>query len=190
MTDQSSPQARVPLLERDQVPTEIAALYDHLYANRGVIPNMFKALANVPSLALGVTAFLKPLMGEGALVGWYKELIATYVAGLNHCEYCSSAHRILALARGATPEQVASLEPAENGGFERGPFTEQEKSGFRYAGLLHVSGHAVDDAAFDALSTHFNPVEILELTAVATAFEMFSRINTGLRIPVSLPKGG
>jgi uncharacterized peroxidase-related enzyme len=189
MTKPSSPQARVPLLERSQVPAEIAALYDHLYATRGVVPNMFKALSNVPGLALGITALLKPLMGEGALAGWYKELIGIHVAGLNRCDYCVSAHRILALHRGATPEQAASLDMIEKDGFERGPFTEKEKAGFRYASLLHISGHAIDDGAFAAVSAHFSPQEMIELTAVAAAFEMFPRINTGLRIPVTpLPK--
>jgi len=172
--------SRVPLLERDAVPAEIADLYDRLYADRGVVPNMFKALATVPALALGITALLKPLMAEGALTGWYKELIATRVASLNQCEYCVSAHRHLALKRGATFGQVASYD-----NFENGPFTEKEKAGFRYASLLHQSGHAINEAAFDALSLHFNSEEIVELTAVAAAFEMFSRFNSSLRIPVT-----
>jgi uncharacterized peroxidase-related enzyme len=185
MTVASIDRARVPLLEHEQVAPEAAALYDKLLADRGCVPNMFKALANVPSLALGVAALLKPLMGEGALVGWYKELIATRVASLNECEYCISAHRYLAGQRGATPEQVASYD-----NFETGPFTEKEKAGFRYAGLLHVSGHAINDAAFAAVSAHFNSEELIELTAVAAAFEFFPRFNSALHIPVTpLPEG-
>jgi uncharacterized peroxidase-related enzyme len=185
MTTSTSIEARVPLLEREQVPEEVAALYDKLYADRGVVPNMFKVFANVPPLVLGIAALLKPLMAEGALVGWYKELIATRVASLNQCEYCISAHRYLAGQRGASPEQVASYDS-----FETGPFTEKEKAGFRYAGLLHVSGNGIDDAAFAALRAHFNTQEIIELTAVAAAFEFFPRFNSGLRIPVTpLPVG-
>ncbi len=172
--------SRVPLREYAEVSAEIAELYDRLYADRGVVPNMFKALANVPGLAMGVTAFLKPLMAEGALAGWYKELIATRIASLNCCEYCVSAHRHLALKRGATMGQVAMYDD-----FEHGPFSEKEKAGFRYAGLLHQSGHAVNEAAFDAVSVHFSAAEIVELTAVAAAFEMFSRFNSALRIPVT-----
>jgi uncharacterized peroxidase-related enzyme len=141
---------------------------------------MFKALSNAPELVLGIAALLKPLMGEGALPGWYKELVAIYVAELNQCEYCVSAHRHLAAKRGATPEQIAGLE-----NFETGPFTEKEKAGFRYAGLLHQSGHAVNEAAFDSVRAHFNTQEIVELTALAAAFELFSRINSALRIPVT-----
>lgn len=180
MSSATSIVARVPMLEREQVPDDVAALYDKIYVDRGVVPNMFKVFANVPALVMGIAALLKPLMAEGALVGWYKELIATRVASLNECEYCISAHRYLAGQRGATPEQVASYDS-----FETGPFSEKEKAGFRYAGLLHVSGHAIDDAAFAAVSAHFNTEEIVELTAVAAAFEFFPRFNSALRIPVT-----
>ncbi len=180
MTAQPPHPPRVPLLQKDQVTPEAAVLYQQLLATRGVVPNMFKALAHVPDLALGITALLKPLMGEGALPAWYKELIATRVASLNQCEYCVSAHRHLALQRGATPQQVASYDA-----FETGPFTQKEKSGFRYASLLHTSGHAIHDAAFHDLQEHFSPAEIVELTVLAAAFEMFARINSSLHIPVT-----
>lgn len=180
MAVSSSLESRVALLEHEEVPAEIAALYDKLLTERGVVPNMFKALANVPPLALGVTAFLKPLMGEGALRGCYKELIATLVASLNCCDYCVSAHRLLAYQRGASFGQIASYDT-----FENGPFTEKEKVGFRYASLLHASGHAVNEAAFEAVNAYFSPEEIVELTAVAAAFEMFARINSVLRVPVT-----
>ena len=180
MSTASFPKARVPLLEQDQVPEEIIELYDRLLAERGVVPNMFKALAGVPPLAFGITALLRPLMGEGKLPRWYKELIATRVASLNQCEYCVSAHRYLAAQRGATPSQVASYDH-----FELGPFTDKEKAGFRYATVLHQSGHAVNEAAFEDVRSHFSPEEMVELTAVAAAFEMFSRFNSALRIPVT-----
>lgn len=185
MTTAPALESRVPMLERDQVPAEVAALYDLLLRDRGVVPNMFKTLANVPALALGVPALLKPLLGDGALSSCYKELIATRVAMLNQCDYCVSAHRLLARQRGATQEQIDSLDR-----FESGPFTLKEKAGLLYAGLLHQSGHAIDDAAYQAVSLHFKPPEIVELTAVAAAFEFFSRFNSALRIPVTpIPDG-
>ena len=53
-------------------------------------------------------------------------------------------------------------------------------------------GTPIKDAVFDfaAIRKHFNSQEIVELTAVAGAFEFFSRMNTALHIPVTpLPQG-
>lgn len=75
------------MLEREQVTPEIAALYDTLLEQRGVVPYMHKTVANTPALLLGIAGFLKPLFADGALPGWYKELIATRVAWLHDCDY-------------------------------------------------------------------------------------------------------
>jgi hypothetical protein len=65
MTSDPALETRLPMIEREQVSAEIAVLYDRLLRDRGVVPNMFKTLAHVPALVLGVAAFLRPLMGEG-----------------------------------------------------------------------------------------------------------------------------
>jgi hypothetical protein len=91
MSDKSSESehkpARIPMLERHQVVPEIAALYDALQEQRGIVPYMFKTIAHTPALALGIAGFLKPLLGDGALRGWYKELVAARVAFLVNCDY-------------------------------------------------------------------------------------------------------
>jgi hypothetical protein len=73
--------------ERRQVSAEMASLYDQLEAQRGIVPYMFKTLAHTPELAIGIAGFLKPLLSDGALPGWYKELIAARVAYLVECDY-------------------------------------------------------------------------------------------------------
>jgi alkylhydroperoxidase family enzyme len=83
----SAKEGRIRMLERGEVTPEIGAVYDALLAQRGAVPNMFKTLAHTPALAQGVAAFLKPLLCDGALPGWYKELVATRVAILHKCEY-------------------------------------------------------------------------------------------------------
>lgn len=47
-------ETRLPLLERDQVPSEIAAVYDALLKQRGVVPNMFKTgrACSVPGFSI------------------------------------------------------------------------------------------------------------------------------------------
>src|ERR1700693_1693379 len=120
-------QPRIPLLERDQVSPEIANVYDALLKQRGVVPNMFKTLAHTPALALGIAGFLKSLLSDSALPGWYKELVATRLSLLHNSQYAVSAHALSARQKGATEEQLAAVRAD----FERGPFTEAEKLGFR-----------------------------------------------------------
>jgi AhpD family alkylhydroperoxidase len=178
-------EARVALLERHAVTPEAAALYDALLAQRGVVPNMFKVLAHAPEIAKGVAGFLQPLLSDGALRGWYKELIAVRISILQESEYAVRAHAASAKKKGAGEEQIAGVKD-----FESGPFREKEKAGFRAADRLHSGARAVDDAFYAELRSFFSEDEVIELFLTAAAFEMFPRFIDGLQIPVTpLPAG-
>ena len=172
--------ARVTLLERDAVTPEAAQLYDALLAQRGVVPNMFKVLAHNPAIAQGVAGFLKPLLSDAALTGWYKELVAVRISILNQSEYAIRAHSASAKMKGASEEKIAAVKD-----FETGPYTEKEKQGFRLADRLHQGGRNVPDEAFAELQQHFTEKEIIELFLTAAAFEMFPRFIDGLHIPTT-----
>src|SRR5262249_25198460 len=174
---------RIPLLEREQVPPEVTALYDALLAQRGVVPNMFKAVANVPSLAIAFASLLKPLLSDGALPRWYKELIATRMSVLCGSEYAVTAHSISARQKGATDAQIAAVQS----NFDSEPFTDAQKIGFRCAEKLHRSGRDLDEQSFAELKAAFSDQAIVELIATASIFEFFPRFVDGLRIPVTPP---
>ena len=172
---------RIPLLERDQVTPEVASVYDALLKARGVVPNMFKTLAHTPALALATAGYLKALLSDGALPGFYKELIATRLSVLLESEYAVKAHALSARQKGASDAQIA----AARGDFENGPFTAAEKIGLRAAGRLHRSALEITDDVFAELKQHFSDAQIVELIATAAAFELFPRFVDGLRIPVT-----
>ncbi len=86
----------------------------------------------------------------------------------------------MAKQKGATKAQ---LEAVWN--FETEVFSERERRGFRCADRLHESGEKIDEVFFAELRQHFGPAEIVELMAVAGAFEFFTRFVDGLRIPVT-----
>ncbi|HST12589.1 MAG TPA: carboxymuconolactone decarboxylase family protein [Terriglobales bacterium] len=175
------PKPQIPLLERDQVSTEIAAVYDALLKQRGVVPNMFKTLAHTPALALGVAGFLKSLLSDGALPGWYKELVATRLSVLLQSRYAVSGHALSAKQKGASDPQIAAIQSD----FESGPFTDAEKLGFRAAERLHQSAQKLDDDFFAQLKAVYTDAQIVELVATAAAFELFPRLVDGLRIPMT-----
>jgi uncharacterized peroxidase-related enzyme len=173
--------SRVPLLERHQVTPEVANVYDALLKTRGVVPNMFKTLAHTPALALATAGYLKALLSDGALPGFYKELIAMRLSVLLSSEYAIKAHSLSARQKGATEAQVAAAQAD----FETGPFTPAEKVGLRAAERMHCSAAEITDDVFAELKEHFTVPQIVELVATAAAFELFPRFVDALRIPVT-----
>ncbi len=180
---QAGSTTRIRLLERDQVAPEVAAVYDALQKTRGVVPNMFKTLAHTPALALATAGYLKALLGDGALPGWYKELIATRLSVLLGSEYAIRAHALSAKQKGASEEQIA----AARDDYESGPFSEAETLGFRAAERMHRSAADITDDFFAQLKEHFTEAQIVELVATAAAFELFPRFVDALRIPITPP---
>ena len=172
--------SRISLLERDAVAPDTAALYDALLVQRGVVPNMIKVLAYAPGIAQGVAGFLRALLSDGALTGWYKELIAVRVSILLNSTYAITAHQASARKKGATEEQIAGA-----GNFEQGPFSAKQKLGFRLADALHRGPGEVDDSLYADLKAAFSDPELVELFLTAAAFEMFPRFIDGLHIPVT-----
>jgi len=173
--------SRIPLLERDQVTPEVANVYDALQKTRGVVPNMFKTLAHTPALAVATAGYLKALLSDGALPGFYKELIATRLSLLLGSEYAIRAHTLSAQQKGASQQQIA----AAKGDYESGPFTDAEKLGFGAADRLHRSPVEINDEFFADLKQHFTAPQIVELIAAASAFELFPRFVDALRIPIT-----
>jgi AhpD family alkylhydroperoxidase len=172
--------SRIPLLERDAASPDAQSMYDSLLALRGVVPNMFKALAYSPPIAQNVAGFLKALLSDGALTGWYKELVAVRISRLMMSEYAISAHNASARKKGASEAQVAGVAD-----FENGPYSAKEKLGFRLADRLHRGPQNVDDAFYAELKSAFDHKELVELFLTAAAFEMFPRFIDGLHIPIT-----
>ena len=86
----------------------------------------------------------------------------------------------MAKQKGATEQQIDCVKD-----FEKGPYTEREKLGFRCADRIHRSPHEVDDPFYVELKTAFSDPEIIELTATAAAFEFFTRFVDALHIPTT-----
>jgi AhpD family alkylhydroperoxidase len=156
-------------------------LYDVFLQQRGVVPNMFKTVAHAPALALGFAALLKPLLSDGALPGWYKELVATRMSVLQGSNYAVTAHSLSAKQKGATEEQIGAVKAD----FERGPFSDAEKLGLRCGDRLHYSASHIDDDFYANLKSAYSDAQIVELIATASVFEFFPRFVDALRIPVT-----
>lgn len=69
--------------------------------------------------------------------------------------------------------------------FEHGPYSEEEKLGFRAADRIHRSAYELDDAFYAELKRAYTDAQIIELLATAAAFDFFTRFVDALRIPTT-----
>lgn len=79
--------SRITRLTRDQVPSDVQELYDHVGKLRGNVPNMFRVYAHRPELLKTMVAHLNAVTNGGTVPVRTKELVATLVSRINHCEY-------------------------------------------------------------------------------------------------------
>jgi alkylhydroperoxidase family enzyme len=79
--------ARITRLSRDQVDESTRALYDEVGRQRGNVPNLFRIYAHRPEMLRTMKAHLAAVTSGGTVPVLTKELVATLVSRLNHCEY-------------------------------------------------------------------------------------------------------
>ncbi len=103
--------ALVPLVEYQDAPPEVRAVYDDIRATRNVdwINNFWKVLANDPATLKRVWESVKQVMAPGELDALTKEMIYIAVSVTNNCEYCILSHTAGARAKGMTPQMFAEL---------------------------------------------------------------------------------
>jgi AhpD family alkylhydroperoxidase len=90
--------ARVNLIDPASAGVARPAL-DEIKSAFGVVPNMFKAVANSPAALRSMWGSFGAL-GSGTLGARLGEQIAVAVADRNACNYCLAAHTAAATARG------------------------------------------------------------------------------------------
>lgn len=103
--------ATLPLIQYEDAPPEVKAVFDDIKQTRNVkdVNNFWKALANHPETLQRVWESLKEVMQPGALDGLTKEMIYLAVSIANNCEYCIHSHTAAAYTKGMTQAQHQEL---------------------------------------------------------------------------------
>ena len=103
--------ATVKMVEYDEAPPEVKAVFDDIMATRRVdwINNFWKVLAHHPPTLKRTWESLKEIMRGGALDPLTKELIYLAVSVTNQCDYCIASHTAGARKAGMTDEMLGEL---------------------------------------------------------------------------------
>jgi alkylhydroperoxidase family enzyme len=78
---------RITRLDKDQVDSETAKIYDVYLQERGNVPNMFRTAAHRPEIFRTMIAHFRAVMNTGSVPAKLKELVIVRTSQINHCEY-------------------------------------------------------------------------------------------------------
>jgi uncharacterized peroxidase-related enzyme len=178
--------SRISRLDRSEVSSEMTALYDKAFAQRGNVPNMFRVMAHRPEIFATMQAHFGAVLNTGTLSTRLKELVIVRTSQVNDTPYCLASHTILAKGLGWTDEQLAHLAQWS----QRDDFTPAEKAALRLAETVTRDAHALSDDQFAELRSFYSEGEIVELLCAIGLFNYFNRFNNALRMEPTKPGEG
>lgn len=177
---------RISRVDRSQLATEIAALYDKAFALRGNVPNMFRVMAHRPEIYATMQAHFAAVLNTGTVSTKLKELIIVRTSQVNETPYCLASHTILARNLGWTDDQLSHLADWA----QRDDFTSAEKAALRLAETVTRNANAVSDEQFAELRSFYSEGEIVELLCAIGLFNYFNRFNNALHMEPTKPGEG
>ncbi len=133
----------------------------------GVVPNLFRTVANSPAALKGYTG-LSAASGEGTLSKPTLERIALAVAEVNGCGYCLSAHTYLA-------RNVAKLDDIEISANRSGRSNDiKADAAVRFAvAVTEARGHVSDKDLAAVRAAGYTDGEVVEIV-LAVALNTFT----------------
>ncbi len=96
------------ILPVSQPQGEAAATLTAIHQKLGMVPNLYATVAHSPTVLNAFLTFNEAL-GNGRLTAKQRELIALTVGQANQCQYCLSAHTMIAGSVGIEQEQVLAV---------------------------------------------------------------------------------
>jgi len=173
------------LTERDAVPAEAQPAFDAIVGSRGTISAPIGLLMYAPEAAVRTVQLGNYLRFDSDLPQAMRELAIITAARGFDCEFVWSAHVPAALQAGIGQEVVDAV-----GTFgDLGGLSEEEAAIVRFGREL-VGGHAVSQAAYDAVRTRFGERGLVELTALMGYYLMIActLISQDVEIPEGRPR--
>lgn len=95
--------SRVNPISPDKASADVKEIYKQLEKKLGRIPNIFQNMGNSFAVLLGYLG-LEEAISKTSLDPKIREQMALIIAQINHCQYCLSAHTVIAKHSGL-PEQ-------------------------------------------------------------------------------------
>ena len=177
--------ARVSLIDEHNRP-ELSGLIAKIRGARGGrLLNIYRMMLHSPALAGGWFELNQAVRFNTEVDGQSRELAVMRVAILNGVDYIVHAHGSnYALKEGLSPAQVHGLTEWSASGL----FSDQQRALLAYVDAM-TRQIDVPDKIFEAVRTHYNERQIVELTMLVGAYNMLTRVLKALEIDSEPPAG-
>lgn len=172
--------ARVPLLEKSDLPEEYRYLFDEDVLGE---LNLFGAMGHVPRAMQAYMRFGTALWNAGDLSTRERELAILAVARSCRARYEWHQHVRIGREAGISVEELRHIARDDDT-----PFPEREQAIMRYAGA--VAAGAVTGPLFEAAETVTDTETVVGLTLLAGHYLLTARFLDALSVPLDEPFSG
>ena len=170
--------ARVPLIAEEQHPELSEPIAKIKGARGGRLINIYRLMLHSPALADAWFDLNQAVRYGTEIDGQCRELAVIRVAILNNVEYVIRAHGpAYALKEGLTPAQVGALVDWKSSNL----FTDKQRALLAYVDSM-TRDIDVPDAVFAEAREHFTERQMVELTMLISAYNMFTRFLKALKV--------
>jgi len=172
---------RVQLINTNEATEDRKAILNQIHGAFGVVPNMFRAVANLPAALKSMWGSFGAL-GSGVLGAKLGEKIAVAIADRNRCEYCLAAHTILGQNAGVSALEMAAAQAGQSD-------DAQTAAALRFALKLVANRAQIADADVIELRTvGFNDEQIVEIMAHVALNIFTNYVNLAFNVQIDFPK--
>jgi alkylhydroperoxidase family enzyme len=164
--------ARVPYLNREDLPEDDRVIFDNLAAESGgTVGNLFRVLAHTPRFLRRFCSLGNGLRNKTALDPKLRELAILTVGRLTDAQYEFVHHCAIARRVGISREQIDALDDWKNSA----KFSDNERAVIRYAAEA-TANVRVTDATWNALKAFLDTRRMMELVQNVAYYNMVVRI--------------
>jgi uncharacterized peroxidase-related enzyme len=165
----------------DAAPAASQPLLEAVRKQLGVVPNMFRLVANSPAALEGYLG-LSGALNTGTLPAATRERIALAVAEINGCNYCLSAHAYLG-------KNLAKLDDAEISANRNGASTDPKAdAAVRFAvKVVRARGHVNDDDLRAVWSAGYDDAQVIEIVLHVALNTWTNYINVVAQTAIDFP---
>jgi len=155
------------MVEPENEPAELKAVFDQLRATRGRVPAMYRTLAQQPGVLAAHRAYFHAALDAGVLPRRFKEKIAFKVARLRGSAYSSGSHKSYALKHGVTEMELAAIDRSDYSALDPA-----EAVALEFAETMTRGRGSVPDALVERVKARYSPKEIVELAALVAVMDL------------------